>query len=179
MERAVARGGWTAYGAERALFSTTSITAAEPLGARLLDATIDFLRARNVTPAMVTGAEWRYWLNERGGHKEPWAVRESPPSPTAHDLRPLDAGEVRHLVTLTAAPTSNRFLVRQDGPAAFAWVVEAPWDTDDPRRVQNDQASAQSLWGAYALIGDTLQWSPFWASDDFTPFVGCRPMDLS
>jgi hypothetical protein len=62
-EIAEEREGWVAYGAERLMIEIAGGNIIHPACKRIMDASLEFLRASKVPSMMVTGYEWKHWLN--------------------------------------------------------------------------------------------------------------------
>jgi hypothetical protein len=73
-EIAEERGGWVAYGAERLMIEIAGGNLTYPAYRRIMDASLEFLRMNRVPPMMVTGYEWKHWLNT-GGDVGSWMPR--------------------------------------------------------------------------------------------------------
>jgi hypothetical protein len=165
------RGGWTAYGAERLMVDVAVVggNVKIPFYDRIMTTSLSFLRASGVPPKMVTGYEWRHWLDS-GGTTENWIPRRPTPTATAARISGLGVGETRRLAQLSARAKSSVLLVKHDEPDRFCWLTDAPQSDDDPTRVQWVQLTGGSLHEIYVRIGLYLQIPPYWHDRELEPY---------
>ena len=163
-------GGWAAYGAERLMIEVAGNNRGHAAYARIMGASLSFLRSRGVPPKMVTGYEWNHWIDS-GGDNETWVPRRPTPSEDDAPISPLAPGETRRLAQLFASSDSNVFLVRKEEDGRYAWIVDARYSDEDPRRTRRVQRTAESLHNLYANIGLTLQVPPYWHDRELEPYI--------
>lgn len=162
-------GGWTAYGAERLMIDVAGGNLRHPAYARIMDASLAFLRASGVPPKMVTGCEWDYWVAS-GGDNESWVRRRRTPAPEQAPISDLGPGETRRLAQLTKDDQANVFLVRRTPDGDYCWIVDARHSDEDPRRTEWEQLTAKSMHEIYVRIGLSLQAPPYWFDRELEPF---------
>ena len=73
------------------------------------------------------------------------------------------------MAQLTANPDSNVILVRRIGESRYCALIDAKWSDEDPRRVQNEWKSAESLYELYMAIALALQTPPPWCDRELEP----------
>jgi hypothetical protein len=160
-------GGWVAYGAERLMSDIGDVNADHPAYGRIMDASLEFLRRSGVSPARLTGREWKYWL-KAGGTIDTWLKRQ--PEPTEGRIQELPVGTVRRLAQLRDADDSNVVLVERTAENCYSYIVDAPQSDEDPTRSQRIIATAASLHDLYIQIGLGLQIVPYWCDPDLKPY---------
>lgn len=166
-EVCIPAGGWTSYGAERTVINLIGLDPPGPDWPRLLDASIEFLRANGVPPMRVAGYMWSYWVDS-GGSANTWLPPRPAPSLDAAGITPLADGQVRRIVQLGPGD-ANAILVRREG-ARYVAMIDAKYSADDPTRSQADWKSADSLYDLYLDVGISTQMY-FWADPEFEPFL--------
>lgn len=165
-------GGWAIYGASRAIWEFLSSSASahqNPRYSAIMSAALEFLRTNGVPPKELRPYEWHHWLDS-GGTVDTWIPRLPQPSPVEAPITTLLPGELRRVAQLTEKPDSNMVLVRQEGEGRYSALIDARWSDDDPRRVQNEWKSAESLYELYMAIALALQTPPPWCDRELEPY---------
>lgn len=168
-------GGWASYGALRLLWEVFSTDLELPDFDAIALAGLQFLRSHGVPTSRVSPYELGIW-HRLQGDETPWLVGRPPPPPD--ELTPLKPGEVRKVAQVSPGPSSNLILVRQDAPDRFVALIDGEWNEEDPRRVQNEWYSAQTLHALYVRLGDAFQVPCHWADPEFERYFPLPPSTI-
>jgi len=136
---------------------------------RLMDGTIEFLRASNVPPMHVTGYEWQYWIG-KGGTNADWLTIQAIPSPDEAPVAELSPGEVRRVAQMFPEEDSNVVFVLRRDDGRYAAMIDCPKSDEDRSRMQWEWQTAESLRELYIDIGRSLQAESHWCDPQLKPF---------
>ncbi|MCG5451834.1 hypothetical protein [Micromonospora hortensis] len=164
------QGGWSAYGASRAVAELLGLGFEGDDAKVVLDGGIRFLRQNGVPPLRVRGYEWNRWV-DTGGDVTNWLPTIPPPPPERSGLRELAPGEVRHVATLTADRDSNTLHVCRDDSGAYLALIDARYSDEDPTRSRSQWKQAASLYEVFVNVGLALQSPPHWVSAELEPYI--------
>jgi hypothetical protein len=164
-------GGWPAYGGLRLLWEIFSADLSQPDFDAIALTGLQFLRSHGVPSSRVSPYELAIWHRLQGDNT-PWLIGRPPP---ADRLTPLKWGDVRKVAQVFPGPSSNLILVRQDAPERYVAVIDGQWSEEDPRRVQNEWYSAETLHELYLRIGDAFQVPCYWADPELEPYFPLPP----
>lgn len=148
-------GGWPVYGADRTVVNLIPSMPQGPDWLRILDASIEFLRAHHVPPMRVAGYAWNRFI-DCGGTSSTWIPLRQPPSRQTTTITPLDRDETRPIVKLAPAADANVILVRRDGDEYVA-LIDARWSDEDPTRSASEWKRVASLYDLYVDIAWSTQ----------------------
>lgn len=167
-------GGFTVYGADKAVVNLIGHHLQSDDWWRILDASLAFLRANLVPPMRVARYAWRRFI-ETGGTTDTWIPLRRPPSREEAALHPVTEGEARRLLVLGREPDANVVFVTREG-GDYVAIIDAPRNSDDPRRVQDEWKRLPDQYDLYLEAGRSFQlWE--WADPDIEPFmVTPRPL---
>jgi hypothetical protein len=171
----VPAGGWVALGGKYLVMDILPLETNTPDFNAIVLAGFQFLREHGVPPNRLSPNDKTLWERARPDH-EPWLIWRDPP---ADKLTPLAPGEVRKVAEILRADGYvNELLVRQDGPEQFATVIRGAYSETDPRIVENEWFTAQTLHAAYLRIGEGNQIPPQWAHPELQPYFPLPPMTI-
>ena len=166
-------GGWAVFGACCILWECFGSNIDNSLQHSsyhaIMNAAIEFLRANGVPPMRVKGYMWHYWVNN-GGTSGTWIPRRPIPSPAEAPISKLQPGETRRVTQLTSERDSNAILVRQNSDGRYCAMVDAKQSDEDPRRVQWEWKSAETLYELYIQIGLAMQVPTYWYDRELEPY---------
>lgn len=163
-------GGWSAYGASRAIAELLGLGFESDDAKTVLDGGIEFLRRNGVPPLRVRQYEWNRWVDS-GGSIDTWLPVIPPPPPDRSGLRDLSPGEVRHVATLTADADSNTVHICRNGSGDYVALIDARQSDEDPTRSRWEWKQAASHYEIFMNVGLALQSPPHWASAELTPYI--------
>lgn len=169
-------GGWAVYGADRTVVNLVTDPAVANVSRppapgsdwqRILDGSIEFLRANFVPPMRVPGYMWDRFI-ETGGTSNTWLDLRPPPNRQSAILTPLAEGEMRSLIKVDPAPDANIIYVCRKGEEFVAYIDSRRSD-DDPTRSQYEWKRAATQFDLYVDLGYAVQtWD--WADPEMEPF---------
>jgi hypothetical protein len=160
-------GGWAVYGADRTVINLVGSSPPGDDWLRILDASIEFLRAHYVPPIRVPPYAWNRFVDS-GGTANTWIPLRPPPDRQATRITPLSDHEIRRLVKLWPTPDSNLVLLRRDGEH-FVALIDSPQSDDDPTRCQREWKRGTDLYDLYLDIAWSCQmWD--WADPEIALF---------
>jgi hypothetical protein len=161
-------GGFAVYGAEKAVVNLIGNHLQSDDWWRILDASLEFLRTNLVPPMRVAGYAWQRFI-AAGGTANTWIPLRQPPSREEARLRPIEEGEARRVLVLGGQPDANVLLVTRRGDD-YVGIIDAPWSSDDPTRVQNEWKHFSDQYDLYLEASWNFQ---LWhgADPDIEPFM--------
>jgi hypothetical protein len=163
----VPAGGWVVYGADR---TVVNLVGSSPPGddwLRILDGSIEFLRANYVPPIRIPPYSWKRFL-DNGGTANSWLSLRPAPDREATRITVLGDGEIRRLVKLGPATDANVVLLRRDGDHYVA-LIDARQSDDDPSRSRREWKRGTALYDLYLDVAWSCQiWD--WADPEIEPF---------
>lgn len=160
-------GGWTVYGADRAVVNLIGVDPPGTEWPRILDGSLEFLRANFVPPIRIPSYAWDHFIDS-GGTANTWLPLRPTPERGATPITPLAAGERRRVVKLGPEPDANVVVVKQDGSEVVA-LINSRYSDDDPTRSDHEFKRAADLYGLFVELGWSLQvWD--WADPEMEPF---------
>jgi len=167
-------GGWPVYGAMKLIMDILDPKLDQPDFNAIALAGLQFLRSNGVPPNRLSPNEMDLWRRLRTDDA-PWLVGRPLP---LDRLTPLQPGEVRRVAQVFPGPSSNVIYVKQVAPDSCVAVIDGEWSEEDPRRVQNEWYTAQSLHELYTRIGEAFQTPCYWADPELEPYFPLPPSTL-
>ena len=159
--------GWAVYGADR---TVVNLVGSSPPGddwLRILDGSIEFLRANYVPPIRVPPYAWKRFVDS-GGTANSWLSLREAPDREATCITALSDGEVRRLVKLGPTPDANLVVLRRDGDQ-FVALIDARQSDDDPSRSRREWKRGTDLYDLYLDVAWSCQvWD--WADPEIELF---------
>ena len=151
----VPAGGWAVYGAERTVVNLVNVNPGTADWYRILDASLDFVRANFVPPIRIPPYAWQRFV-EAGGTARTWMPLRDPPPREGARITPFTDGMTRLLVQVGKADNSNRIIARQVGDEYIAYV-DARQSDEDPTRTQWEYKRANTAYDLYVEVAWSTQ----------------------
>lgn len=173
-------GGWAVVGASRTIFEVISSPDSfgqHPSYIALMDTSLEFLRASGVPSVLLNGREEIYW-KAMGKTMDTWVTWPPTPSQQQAPITDVLPNEVRRVAQLTSEADSNVIFVRQENDGRYCALIDSMWGSSDPRRVQREWQSAESLYELYIMIGRLLMEPPHWYDRELKPYFPFPPRKI-
>lgn len=167
-------GGWTLYGASRALWEVDS-SLDHPPGIHL--EAMEFLRGRNVPQAMLSSWQIELW-NQHRGPVAHWSGRLFTPPVDGSGITPIHPGNVRVIAKMTPLKDANLLVARAVPGDGYVLLIDRAKSFDLPDRIGEERSRHESLHELYLEAGTILKFNPGWVDPEFHPYCPYLP-DLS
>lgn len=167
-------------GASRTIFEVISSPDSfgqHPSYIAIMDASLEFLRTSGVPSVLLNGREEIYW-KAMGKTMDTWVTWPPTPSQQQAPITDLLPNEVRRVAQLTSEADSNVIFVRQENDGRYCALIDSMWGSSDPRRVQREWQSAESLYELYIMIGRLLFEPPHWYDGELKPYFPFPPRKI-
>lgn len=159
-------GGVAAYGASTLVMQCLDHPVELGSYRRLLDTSLEYLRAEGVPEIELTGHERSYW---HAAHPDE-AWRESVAAqPAESSLAPLAVGQERKVSVLDSSPDSKAIYVLRSAEGMYVWALDMPSE-DGSGRIREERGRASSLSEIYAELGTNMPPS-HWVDPGFAQFL--------
>lgn len=164
------------------LLAEASPESRDPRYLGLLDSFLDYMKARGLSSAHLTGHEAKRWVECHGELPVSFdgiVAVETPQPGDEPDAAPPALGEERLLALTAPLPDGNAFFAQQNDDGTFSGYSERKRSSEDTTRKRYDEpelshcATYSSLLTKMgAMFGDT----PYWAHEELMPYFPRRRM---